>query len=145
MALAEFRSRALVDRMLGLALTDAVQTQDVVILLGRALANRDARERTWAFVKRRWSVLRRRLPPMLATRLVEATPSLQTPAHRREVAEFFRTHPLPTAKRALAQALERFDLNTALRRRAAPGLTRWLEGLEHEGVAHPVPARRRKK
>lgn len=145
LALAEFRSRSLVDRMLALSLTDAVQTQDVVILLGRALANRDARDRTWSFVKRRWSALRKRLPPMLATRLVEATPSLQTLEHRRDVAAFFRANPLPTAKRALAQALERFDLNAALRRRAAPGLARFLERLEPGGAAHPLPVRGRRK
>jgi hypothetical protein len=113
--------------MLALTLTEDVQTQDVVIVLGRALANREARERTWAFVKRRWSALHERLPPMLATRLVEATPSLQTKEYRRDVAAFFKANPLPTAKRALAQALERFDLNAELRRRAAPKLARWLE------------------
>jgi puromycin-sensitive aminopeptidase len=129
LSLAEFRERALVDRALAITLTETVQTQDVVLVLGRALANRDARERAWAFVKRRWSALRHRLPPMLATRLVEVTPNLQTPEHRRDVAAFFKAHPLPTAKRALAQSLERFDLNAELRRRAAPGLTRWLEGV----------------
>lgn len=127
LSLAEFRERPLVDRMLALTLTETLQTQDVVLMLCRALANRDARERTWAFVKKRWAALRRRIPPMLATRLVEATPGLQTPELRRDVAAFFATHPLPSAKRALAQALERFDLNAALRRRAAPGLSRWLE------------------
>jgi len=126
MALAEFRPARLVDRALALALSDEVQTQDVVLLLGRAFGNRAGRERAWAFVKRRWKAIRRRLPPMLATRLVEVTPSLQTREHRREVAAFFAANPLPTAKRALAQALERFDLNAELRGRAAPGLARWL-------------------
>jgi hypothetical protein len=70
---------------------------------------------------------------MLATRLVEVTPNLQTREHRRDVAAFFKAHPLPTAKRALAQSLERFDLNAELRRRAAPGLTRWLEGVSSRG------------
>jgi hypothetical protein len=47
-------------------------------------------------------------------------------AWRRDVATFFRAHPLPTAARALRQALERFSLNAELRRREAPGLARWL-------------------
>ncbi len=123
LSLGEFHDRAMIDRALALTLTQTVQTQDVVLLLARALANREARERTWAFVKRRWSVLRRRLPPMLATRLVESTPNLQTAERRRDVAAFFAANPLPTARRALAQTLERFDLNAELRRRAAPGLT----------------------
>jgi len=134
LSLAEFRDRELVDRTLSLTLGETIQTQDVVLVLARALANRDAREQTWAFVKRRWPALRRRLPPMLATRLVEATPSLQTQQHRRDVAAFFKAHPLPTAKRALAQALERFDLNAELRRRAAPGLTNWLEAASGRGA-----------
>jgi hypothetical protein len=126
-ALGEFRDPRLVDRTLGLTLAEAVPTQDVVFVLIRLLNNRAARERTWAFIKKRWTSLRRRMPPMLVTRLVEATPALQTPKRRQEVVSFFRAHPLPTAKRALQQALERFDLNAELRRREAPRLRQWFE------------------
>jgi len=126
LALADFREPALVARTLALTLGDAVPTQDVAMLLARALANRAARESAWRFVKKRWSVLRRRMPPMLVTRLVEATPALQSPAYKRDVAAFFRAARVPTAERALKQTLERFDLNAALRRRAAPELRRWL-------------------
>jgi len=126
-ALGEFREARLVERTLALTLSDTVPTQDVVFVLARLLANRAARERTWGFVKRRWSALRKRMPPMLVTRLVEGTPALQTKAAKRDVASFFRTHPIPTARRALQQALERFDLNAELRQREAPGLRRWCE------------------
>jgi len=126
-ALGEFRDPQLVERTLALTLSETVSTQDVVFVLTRLLANRAARERSWAFVKKKWAALRKRMPPMLITRLVEATPALQTAAGRRDVASFFRAHPIPTAKRALEQALERFDLNAELRRREAPGLQRWLE------------------
>ncbi len=126
LALAECRDPALVERALALPLSEEVATQDVAILLARLLGNRAARERTWSFVKRRWAALRRRMPPMLASRVVEATPALQTAAWRRDVAAFFRAHPGPTAARALRQALERFALNAELRRREAPGLARWL-------------------
>jgi puromycin-sensitive aminopeptidase len=126
-ALGEFRDPKLVERTLALTLSETVPTQDVVFVLARLLANRAARERTWAFTKKKWSALRKRMPPMLVTRLVEATPALQTSASKRDVASFFRAHPLPTAKRALQQALERFDLNSELRRREAPGLRRWFE------------------
>jgi hypothetical protein len=34
---------------------------------------------------------------------------------------------VPEAKRAIRQALEVFRLNAELRRRTAPGLTRWLD------------------
>jgi aminopeptidase N len=126
MSLGEFRNPDLAERALSLSLTDAVGTQDVAILLARMLGNRAAGEQTWEFMKRRWAALRRRMPPMLITRPVEATPHLGTRAARRDVASFFRTHPIPTGARAVRLALERFDLNLELQARAAPALRRWL-------------------
>jgi hypothetical protein len=58
---------------------------------------------------------------------VAALPALETRAHRREVAAFFRAHPIPTARRALRQALERFDAGAEFRRRTAPELRRILD------------------
>jgi hypothetical protein len=64
----------------------------------------------------------------MISRLVEATPSLREPRWAREVASFFRAHPVPEAARAVRQAREVFRLNAELRKRTAPGLARWLEG-----------------
>jgi aminopeptidase N len=127
-ALADFREPALVERTLALSLGDDVAIQDVVFLLVRMLANPFARERTWRFVVRRWGRLHRRMPPLLAGRLIEATPALLTPAHRREVARFFAEHPVPGGRRALRQALERFDAYRALRGPGAAALERFLSG-----------------
>lgn len=125
MALAEFREPALVRRALALCGTPRVPTQDVAIVLSRLLVNPAAREITWAHLKRHWVRLRRRMPPMLATRLVEATPALGA-RWRADVAAFFRAHPLPAGARALEQALERFDLDAAFCRLARRDLARWL-------------------
>jgi puromycin-sensitive aminopeptidase len=127
-ALADFRNPAQIERTLALSLTDAVATQDVIFLLVRLLGNPAAREQTWRFVKRRWTPLRRRMPALLAGRLIEATPALLTPAYRREVAGFFGRHPVPSGARALRQALERFDAYRAMRRPAAAELERFLRG-----------------
>ena len=127
-ALADFRETAQIERTLALTLTDAVATQDVIFVLARLLGNPAARELTWRFVKRHWARLRRRLPSLLAGRLIEATPALLTPAHRRDVASFFAKHPVPSGARALRQALERFDDYRALRRPAAAALERFLGG-----------------
>jgi puromycin-sensitive aminopeptidase len=128
MALGSFRDRSLVDRALDLTLSDEVGTQDVAILMTRMLGNRFARERTWAFMKRRWKALRRRMPSLLVTRPIEATPALRTRAFRRDVAAFFKEHPVPTGRRAVQQALEQFDIGIAFDERAAPALRRWLDG-----------------
>ncbi|HTO68322.1 MAG TPA: M1 family aminopeptidase [Myxococcota bacterium] len=126
LALGSFRAPALVERALGLALGDSVPTQDVVPLLVRLLGNPEARERTWEFVRERWKDLSPRVSPGLAGRLVSALPALQKPLYKRQVAAFFAAHPLPTAARALRQALERFDLDTELRERALPELRAYL-------------------
>ena len=123
LALADFREPRLVDRTLAMSLSRRVATQDVVFLLARLLANPAAGERTWAFVRTRWPALRRRMPSLLASRLIEATAGLLEPAYRREVAAFFRTHPLPSGERTLRQTLERFDWYRGFRREAAAGLT----------------------
>ena len=127
-ALADFRESAQIERTLALALTDAVATQDVIFLLVRLFGNPEAREPTWRFAKRHWKLLRSRMPSLLAGRLIEATPALLTPAHRRDVASFFAKHPVPSGARALRQALERFDAYRALRQPAAASLERFLRG-----------------
>ena len=127
LALGSFRAPRLVDRSLALALTPAVATQDVVFLLSRLLANPAARERTWRFVTSRWGRLAKRMPPLLASRLVESTWWLLTPEYRREVARHFAAHPLASGERALRQTLERFDWYRGFRRRAASELRGWLD------------------
>ena len=112
-----------------MTLSDRVPTQDVIFLLVRLLANPAARIATWEFIQERWSELRPRLPSLLASRLIEATPSLLDPRYRVEVAEFFKAHPVPSGDRALRQALERFDWYKGFRRRAAENLA---EGLARE-------------
>jgi puromycin-sensitive aminopeptidase len=127
LALAAFRAPRLVEKSLALALTQAVATQDVVPLLARMLANPAARAATWSFVQARWTRLRRRMPPLLASRLVESTWHLLAPAQRRSVARFFAANPLPSGERALRQSLERFDWYRRFRRPAALELARWLD------------------
>ncbi len=133
MALGELRDPELIERALLLCLGPKIPTQDVALLLARLLQNPFARDATWRFVKRRWPEVRRRLPEMLLSRLIAATPALQGDARRREVAAFFGRRRLETAQRALKQADEHFKLDVALRARAAPELQRWLH-------AHPPPA-----
>ncbi|HEX2679490.1 MAG TPA: ERAP1-like C-terminal domain-containing protein, partial [Polyangiales bacterium] len=126
MALGDVRDPALVRRVLELCLDDKIPTQDVALVLARLLGNRHAQLEAWSFIKARWPALRERMPAMLASRLIEATPALREENLRKDVMQFFKKNPLPTAARALRQADERFRLNAAFRRRAAPALARFL-------------------
>ncbi|HSV08460.1 MAG TPA: ERAP1-like C-terminal domain-containing protein, partial [Candidatus Binatus sp.] len=125
--LASFRTPATLERTLAAIETPEIPTQDVAFILMRLLSNPPVREEVWRFMKRRWTALRKRIPPLMISRLVEATPALAAPRYAREVRDFFRAHPVPEAARAVKQALEVFRLNTDLRRRTAPALVRWLE------------------
>jgi puromycin-sensitive aminopeptidase len=124
--LASFRRDDLVARTLAATLTDEIPTQDVAFVYLRLFANPLGRDSSWRFLTRHWTAIRRRVPPLMISRLVDGTPALRDPRYAREVARFFRAHPVAEAARSLKQALEIFRLNAELRRRAAPGLERWL-------------------
>jgi len=127
LALGSFRAPGAVGRSLKLSLGSAVATQDVVFLLARLLRNPAARQRAWSFVVENWARIEKRVPPLLASRMVESTWWLLTPGYRREVAAHFAAHPLPSGERALRQTLERFDWYRGFRRGAARDLREWLE------------------
>jgi puromycin-sensitive aminopeptidase len=124
--LASFRTKETIRRTLAAILTDEIPTQDVAFVLMRLLGNPPAREEAWSFLKRKWPALRRRIPPLMLSRLVETTPVLRDPRYAREVIGFFKKHPLPEAVRALKQAAELFRLNAELRKRTLPDLGSWL-------------------
>jgi puromycin-sensitive aminopeptidase len=126
LALASFRNPDAIRETLAATLGPDVPTQDVAFILMRLLANPAGQREAWAFLKRKWTALRKRMPPLMCARLVEATPALREPRYAREVRAFFKAHPMPEAARALRQALEVFRLNAELRARATPGLERWL-------------------
>ena len=126
LSLSSFRATALVQETLDAILREEIPTQDVAFVLMRLFANPAGRERAWTFVRKRWKALKRRIPPLMLSRLVEATPELREVRHAREVRAFFRANAVPEAARAVKQALEVFRLNAELRKRTAPGLARWL-------------------
>jgi puromycin-sensitive aminopeptidase len=126
LALGAFRTPATIRRTLASMLSQDIPTQDVGFVLMRLLGNPAGRAEGWKFLTKRWTALRKRMPPLMLPRLIEATPSLREPRYAKEVAVFFRSHPVPEASRAIRQALEVFRLNAELRRRATPGLERWL-------------------
>ncbi len=125
--LASFRTPALVHRTLEATLGADVPTQDVTFLYMRLFGNPGGRDAAWRFFTHHWKQLRARIPPLMVSRLVESTPALRDTRYAREVAGFFRSHPVPEASRSLKQALEIFRLNAELRRRILPGIARWWE------------------
>ena len=126
LALADIRDPELAQTVLTLCLGPRIPTQDVAFVVARMLYNPVVQEHAWRFMQERWGELRARIPAMLMSRLIDATPALRGEKHRKTLLAFFKEHPLPTAARALRQADERFRLDAAFRRRAAPELKRMM-------------------
>jgi len=127
-AVTEFSDPKLVDRTLEWCISGRVSNQDLVFVLGRCLAQPAAQDRTWAFIQERWDELSKVLPPYHASRLIAATTALRQPRQEREVVRFFKGLALPSTRRALAQARERFVGHARLLDHVGADLEAWLRG-----------------
>jgi len=127
LGLTSFRDQTLTEETLNSLLGDKIDTQDVAILLSRLLHNSQAREKTWAFIKDNWSELERRMPAMLITRPIDALPYLGSIRYKKDVQEFFKTTSVPSGRRALKQALERFDSDERLAQTSRAEIISWLK------------------
>ncbi|HEX4353116.1 MAG TPA: ERAP1-like C-terminal domain-containing protein, partial [Polyangiales bacterium] len=126
LVIADVRDPVLIENVLLACLTSRIPTQDVAFVLARLIRNPHAGAQAFDFLRANWGALRERVPSMLVSRLIDATPALGNETQRRAVMSFFAANPVPTATRALRQADERFRLDAGFRKRAAPALRRWL-------------------
>lgn len=110
--LASFRKRELIERSLALLLTDAVRSQDVYVYLRPIAANPAGRDMTWKFVKENWGAICRMYEGgKLLGRVIPVCSRLTNLADEEDVRKFFEEHPVPDAKRTIAQALELIRIN----------------------------------
>jgi puromycin-sensitive aminopeptidase len=108
---------------------DEVPLQDSSSFIAGLLSNRAARDEFWRTMRQRWDALHARVggAPMLVRRVVEAVGQLPERRHLEQAESFFAAHPLPAAKQAIAQTLERMRLDVALWDRAQRAVGAWLE------------------
>ncbi|GEJ57029.1 M1 family metallopeptidase [Anaeromyxobacter diazotrophicus] len=126
--LALFEDPALAARAEALAFGDEIPLQDAASYMGALLANRTAREGFWGALRQRWDAVQQRVggAPMLLRRVVEAVGQLPERRHLEEATAFFAAHPVPAARQAIAQTLERMRQDVALWERLGPAVARWL-------------------
>jgi len=129
LGLALFEEPALSARALEMAFGEEVQLQDVASFMAGLLANRSARDGFWKALRERWESVQTRVggAPMLLRRVVEAVGQLPERRHLDEAVAFFAAHPVPAARQAIAQTLERMRQDVAMWERAEPAVRRWLE------------------
>jgi len=126
-ALARAENGPLAARAVELALGDDVPMQDFSSYMSLLLGNRATREAALALVRDRWAETRAKADsPMIIRRLVEALAALPERRHYDDVRAFLGAHPIDGAKQAIAQTLERMQMDAALRDRILPRITAWL-------------------
>jgi puromycin-sensitive aminopeptidase len=127
--LALFEDPPLAARAREMAFGEEVPLQDSASFMGALLGNRTARDPFWRELRERWDVVLKRVggAPMLLRRVVEAVGQLPERRHLDEAAAFFAAHPIPAARQAIAQTLERMRQDVALWERAEPAVGKWLD------------------
>jgi hypothetical protein len=121
-ALAEFRDAALLERTMGMLLTDEIRGQNVPGVVVRGLENRDHNAAAWRFLREHWDEIVARIAPSTVVYLAEGIRYLTAPEMVEQTEAFFREHPIPQSALQLRQLLERQRVNAALRSRAVPEL-----------------------
>jgi puromycin-sensitive aminopeptidase len=125
-ALADFDDAALIERLMGMTLTDEIRTQNAPYLIRRGLTNRNHGSLAWGFVATEWEAINGRFPSNSIPRMLEGIRALSQPEQAQEVFAFFETHEVPQGDKILAQHLERLEVNVALRAREAERLAHHL-------------------
>jgi puromycin-sensitive aminopeptidase len=120
---------SLLPRIQALFLDERLQTQDMNHYLSALMMNGAAAEGAWTLLKERWHEVLARLgnTPTILRQIAETLGSLRERRHLDELRDFFKAHPVPGAKQAMAQTLERLSQEVAHRERAMPEVTRWLK------------------
>lgn len=125
-ALAEFRGEPLVDRVLQLAVSDQVRSQDAPHMIARELENSKNQNASWAWVKAHWPEVEKKITMSSGAEIVSATRTFCDPGQRDDVQQFFTQHKVPSAERTLKQAGERVNACINYRNQQQGNLAAWL-------------------
>jgi len=105
-----FRDPDLLVRTLD-ATTGEVRTQNGGTVIGIALANRWAGPHAWRWLTEHWDQMMERIPDNSHSRMIEGLVRLTDPESLRGVPAFLEDHPVPSARKQVAQLLERQRVN----------------------------------
>jgi puromycin-sensitive aminopeptidase len=121
-ALAEVRDPDQMARVLELAMTPAVRTQNAPFLIGACIANRANGHQAWKLVHERWDEMNDRFPSNSIVRMLSGIRAVNDPALAADIEAFTAEHPVPQAKQTLLQHLERMRISVALAERESANL-----------------------
>jgi aminopeptidase N len=125
-ALTAFRDPALLQRTLDLTLSSEVRGQDAMRVISGVLGNPAGREIGWAFLRRSWPELERKMPASNLARFASMGALFCDAEHRQQFQQFFTPERVPGAQRDVQRSLEAMDACMDLRRTQTDSLRAWL-------------------
>ena len=118
-AMADVRDPEQMARVLDLAMSPEVRTQNAPFLIGSCIANRVNSAMAWRLVHERWDEMNERFPSNSIVRMLSGIRSVTDPALAADIEAFTAEHPVPQAKKTLQQHLERMQVSVRLAEREA--------------------------
>ncbi len=126
-ALPWFRDPALVQRTLDFAMSTAVRTQDVAVLIGGLMALPWGRDAAWTFTTAQWQTLTEKLGTFQGIpEIVKSLGAFCSTRRAEELKTFFARNPVSSSQRTIQQQIESVESCASLDARQSPALTRWL-------------------
>ena len=113
-ALTEFRDPALITRAIDYGFSGKVRSQDLPQYFARLSFNPFGQTQTWNAIKAHWGDLQQSVPTAMGA-FVAGVGGMCDPAMKKDVQDFFATHPAGTASRSLQRSLESLDRCVAFR------------------------------
>src|SRR5215510_2856174 len=126
-ALPEFRGPQLIERVLELAVSPEVRTQDAPQLIVGILGNPANHNSAWQWIKSHWPEVEKKFTMSSGAEIVAATRNFCDAGRRDEVQQFFSEHKVPSAERLLKLTTERINACISYRERQQGNLAAWLE------------------
>ncbi|KAF9559182.1 hypothetical protein EC968_006723 [Mortierella alpina] len=129
LALGFVQQPELIEKVQNMAISDEVRPQDIHYVLAGLSANPKARLLTWQFVKKNWALLSERYKSsmgLLGACVKYPLGQCSDAELVKDVTEFFADKDTKDFQRALDQAIEGLNVNSAWVSREEEGLAEWL-------------------
>jgi hypothetical protein len=121
-ALADIRNDEVVERVLFLALSDEVKSQDAPGVLASLLAHTYSQKAAWKFLGEHYSEIDKKITERRVPRLIEACSGFCRPGQLAELKAFLDSHPMPSGRRAASKTIELATISTNFRERSGQSM-----------------------
>ena len=125
-ALGDFRDPKLAERTLNAALSPAVRSQDMAMIMFGEFGNEETRELAWSFFKSHFPQIQKKSAGGLGGGFGGLAGAFCSEQAKQDLQQWFSQHPDPTP-RAFRSAMERLNTCVRIREDQGPKLADWLK------------------